>query len=110
MIVSLLNVRLTLQMSEDSFDETKNHSNIWTDYYSCYATVTEETGNEKTTEVGIVENDYMNFTIRYCKALENISTTEYRVMFQGDIYDIIGINHMNFKKKCLKLRCKRARR
>jgi hypothetical protein len=31
-------------------------------------------------------------------------------MFKNEIYDIIAIDHMNYKKKCIKFRCRKARR
>ena len=50
------------------------------------------------------------FTIRYCKKLSNLDVTRYRVFYDGVIYNIVFVDHMNYKKKCLKLKCKKARR
>ncbi len=110
MEISALNVRITIQKTEITADEVGNRLNAWIDHHSCYATISEETGQEKVADVGVVENECMNFNIRYCKAVSEITATEYRVLFQGEIYNILGINHMNYKKKSLKLRCQRARR
>ena len=38
-----------------------------------------------------------------------MNTTEYRVLFGGEIYDLIGLDHMNYKRKSYKLRCRKAR-
>lgn len=110
MNISALNVRIQIQKTEIVADEVGNRINEWTDSHSCYATVSEESGQEKVADVGVVENETLNFTIRYCKAVEKITATEYRVLFQGDIYNILAVNHANYKKKSLKLKCQRARR
>lgn len=110
MEISALNVRIQIQKTEITADEVGNRQNDWVDFHSCYATVSEESGQEKVADVGVVENECVNFTIRYCKAVEKITSTEYRVLFQGDIFNILGISHANYKKKSLKLRCQRARR
>ena len=52
----------------------------------------------------------VDFTVRFCSAVSAVTTTEYRVMFGGEIYDIIGIDHMNNKHKSIKLRCRKVRR
>ena len=47
MEVALLNVRITFQKNEVVTDAIGNHKNRWTDYYSCHATVSGESGSEK---------------------------------------------------------------
>lgn len=47
MEVALLNVRITFQKNEVVTDVIGNHKNRWTDYYSCHATVSGESGSEK---------------------------------------------------------------
>lgn len=110
MNISLLNVKIKLQKSEITADDIGNRSNSWVDYYSCYATVSEETGKEKTTDFGTLESGSINFTIRWCNAIKNINSTQFRVIFEDDIYNITGINHQNYKKKSIKIRCELARR
>ena len=114
MEISLLNTRITIQKSTVTGDTVGNHTAVWTDFYSCHATVSGENGSSKggeDTEAGTV-NDHsgISFTVRFCGCLDALTTDGYRVLFHGDIYDIIGIDHMNFKRKCLKLRCRKVRR
>ncbi len=110
MDIALLNTRIQIQQSRTRGDELGNRVTEWKEVYACYATVTEETGQEKTTEIGVVENQCVNFTVRYCKAMAKVTATDYRVLFHGDIYNILAVNHMNYKKKSIKLRCQRVRR
>lgn len=109
MEVSLLNVKIQIQQNEIEVDEIGNHKNIWKEYYSCFATVSGEGGSEKSVAGLIVEDSDISFTIRYCKAVEKLDTTKHRVVFMGEPYNIVAIDHMNFKKKCIKLKCEKVR-
>ena len=110
MEVTLLNVRITFQKNEVVTDAIGNHKNRWTDYYSCYATVSGESGSEKSVAGLIVDDSDISFTVRYCKALVDLDVTKHRVIFEGSLYNIVSIDHMNYKKKCLKLKCEKVRR
>lgn len=110
MEISLLNVRIFFQKNEVVKDANGNRKNVWTDYYSCYATVSGESGSEKNVAANMLYNSDIAFTVRYCEALKDIDSTKIRVMFKGEIYNITFIDHMNYKNKCLKFRCQKARR
>lgn len=110
MEVALLNVRITFQKNEVITDAIGNHKNVWNDYYSCYATVSGESGSEQNVAANTFYNSDMAFTVRYCRALKDMDPTKMRVIFEGDIYDITFVDHMNYKHECLKVRCKKARR
>ena len=105
MKIDLLNVRIFISRSEVVTDEIGNHKNDWKPYYTCYATVSAEAGKEMT-QVGMV----VDFTIRYCEKAKAINTTKYRVEFNGELYNIEGVDHMNYKKKSIKLKCRKVRR
>ena len=47
-------------------DKIGNHTNSWSDYYTCYATICGEGGNEQAVVVQTVENAELYFTVRYC--------------------------------------------
>lgn len=110
MDVALLNVRITFQKNEIITDSIGNHKNEWKDYYSCYATVSGESGSEKNVAANTFYNADIAFTVRYCKALKDADTTKLRVVFNGDLYNITFIDYMNFKNKSLKFRCQKVRR
>ena len=110
MNVALLNVRITVQKNEVVVDSIGNHKNTWADWYSCYATVSSESPNEDTDAGMIVENSKMDFTIRWCRSAAEITSDKYRVVYNGSTYNILGIDHMNFKKKSIKLKCQKVRR
>ncbi len=109
MEIALLNVRITFQKNAVVVDAIGNHRNEWTDFYSCYATVSGESPNEDTANGVIVDNSKIDFTVRWCGAVSELSSTNYRVIYNDEIYNIIGIDHKNFKKKSVKLKCQKVR-
>lgn len=110
MDIAAMNVRVTFQKNETVTDKYGNHKNAWTDYYSCYATIGGETGQEQAVVGETVENTDMNVTVRYCSETAVITSTKYRILFGDDIYDILAVDHLNFKKNALKFKCRKVRR
>ena len=109
MDVALLNVKVLFQKNSVEVDEIGNHRNGREDYYICHATVSGESGNEKHSAGVVIENVDIAFTIRWCKTAEKINTTDYRIVFEDEVYNIIAVDHMNYKKECLKFRCQKVR-
>lgn len=110
MDIALLNTRIMIQKNKIAIDVIGNHTNTWTDYYSCYATISGESGKE-TAVVGLtVGESNLNFTIRYCKKVEEVTTVDYRILFNGEVYNILSMDHMNYKKMALKFKCQKVSR
>ena len=110
MNIALLNTRITIQKNGVTVDAIGNHKTAWTDWYSCYATVSNESPGEATQAGMIVDNTKIDFTIRWCRNAAAITPENYRVLFLGELYNILGVDHMNFKKKLVKLKCQKVRR
>ena len=110
MDIVLLNVKIAIEKNEVVVDEIGNRRNTWAEYYSCFATVGGEGGRETSVAGITVDDSDISFSIRYCKKASFINNTEYRVVFEGETYNILSVDHMNYKKKSLKLRCQKARR
>lgn len=107
MNVSLLNQKIVIQNNKVLVDENHNHLNSWLDYYSCFATISNESGKE-TNEVGSAQSvTSIAFTIRYCKKAALINALNYRVLFNDEVYNIVSIDHFNYKNKAIKLFCKK---
>ena len=96
MEITLLNVKVTFQKNSVVADDIGNRKNVWEDYYTCHATVSGEGGQEKAAAGLTVAESDIAFTVR--------------ILFQGEIYNIAAVDHMNYKKKALKFRCEKARR
>ena len=99
MDVALLNRKITVQKNTVVVDAIGNHINEWVDFYSCYATISGESPNESTSAGTVVDNTKAEFT-----------SDKYRVVYADEIYNILGIDHQNFKKKSVKLKCQKVRR
>lgn len=110
MKIGLLNVRIQIMKNAVIVDDIGNHKNIWQEYHSCYATVSVEAGKEETDAGLVVDASKLNLTIRWCKKVMAITSTGYRVELNGELYDILTVDHMNYKRKCIKLSCQKVRR
>ncbi len=110
MNIALLNTRITIQQQITMVDDIGNHLNTWQDYYSCAATVSGETNGEAEEAATTVDDTNACFTVRYCRKVSTITSTNFRVVFDGQIYDILSVDHQNYKRKSIKLHCRKARR
>ena len=113
MDVAALRSKVTFHKNETVTDKYGNHKNAWTDYYTCFATIGGEglaSSKEEQTAGTTVEDFSMTVSVRYCQKVAAIDSTHFRVMFMGEIYNIVNIDHMNFRKKSLKFTCRKERR
>ena len=110
MNISLLNTRIEVQRNSQTIDQYGNHKNTWEPYLFCYATISGETPHENTEAGLVVDDSRIDFTIRWFAASSVISSTGYRVLFRDEVYDIIGVSHMNYKRKSVKLLCRKESR
>ncbi len=113
MIPALLNEKIVFLKNTVVTDAVGNHTNEWDEYYTCFATISGEgMASSKEEEVAgtTVEDVAMTVTVRYCNKAAAINSTGYRVLFKDEFYDIVNVDHMNFKKKSLKFSCRKVRR
>lgn len=110
MNVALMNLRITFQKNIVVTDAIGNHKNIWTDYFSCYATISSENGAETETAGQTIPQASGAFTVRYCKQTAVITTDGYRIRCGDDLYNITYIDHQNNKRKSLKFWVQKVRR
>ena len=110
MDIAMLNEKVTFQKNEVVKDRIGNHTNTWTEYHTCAATISGESGREDQDTGQTVEHPDMNVTIRWCRKASLITEDGYHILFHGEVYDIIGIDHFSYKKEALKFRCRKADR
>lgn len=110
MDVAALRVKIMFQRQEVVTDAIGNHRNVWTDYYACHATVSGEGGTETHVAGLTLEGADIQFTVRYCRAVRSVSSTGFRIIFREEIYNILSVDHLNFKNHALKFKCEKARR
>lgn len=108
MNIALLNERILIQKAEVTSDAIGNRISTWKDYFSCYATISSESPTEETAAGATWDESMIDFTVRWCSETETLRSKGYRVLFRDAVYSIEGIDHMNFKKKSIKLHCRRT--
>ena len=110
MNIALFNVSIEIQKNILTTDNYGNHVNSWTPHIYCHATVSSESPAEKSDAGLIIDDSRLDFTIRWFAAAAAINSTGYRVIFNDEIYTIIGIDHMNYRRRALKLLCQKVSR
>lgn len=109
MKIGRMNERITFQKNTVQVDAYRNHTNTWTDYYSCAAYASTYTANENG-EVVTSEERSIAFEVRYCPELSAVTSTDYRILFHGQIYNILSVDMMNYQKKEIRLTCRKEKR
>ena len=110
MNIGLLNLRILIQKNAVVSDSIGNRKNTWTDYFSCYATIGGESGTEVYRTGETLESTDLSFTVRYCSETAAVTPSGYRIVYGGELYNIIAVDHQNNKRKSLKFRCSKVRR
>ena len=105
MNIAALRVRITIQKNGTVVDANANHTSVWTDYFTCWATaVASGKSAEETSEAGTTqEADRLDFTIRFSSETAVIDSKHYRVKLGERIYDIVGVDDMGFRRNSRKL-------
>lgn len=109
MRIADLNLRITFQKMSVVTDKYGNHTNTYRDFFSCYATAS-GSGNE-ITEAGVTTpKETIDFTVRWYKALDAVTSDGFRITAGNKIYNILYVNSMGNHRKCLKFHCERMRK
>ena len=112
MKIAGLRVRITIQRNTAVTDQNGNHTSAWTDYFSCWATCVKSGQSlEETQEAGHTqEADRVDITVRWCSETAAVNSKQYRVLLDGRIYDILGIDDMGFRHNSRKFFCRLTER
>ena len=102
MEIGNLNQRITILEHRTIIDEIGNHTTKWEETFSLWAKVTVKTATE-TTDAGITkEVQKLEFLVRQSPASLNINSTNFRILFRNNIYNVTGItplyDHNNYMK------------
>ena len=92
-----LRVRIRIQENETVTDRYGNHKPAWTDYFSCWATASTQTGQEGEEAAHTKEEDRLDFTVRYCTETAAVTAKQYRILLGERIYNIVHVDDMGFK-------------
>ena len=102
MEIGTLNQRITFLEHRIFIDEIGNHITKWEETLSLWAKVTVKTASE-TTDAGVTkEVQKLEFLVRQSPASLNINSTNFRILFRNNIYNVTGItplyDHNNYMK------------
>ena len=103
------NARITIQKNTVTADRYKNRLQEWTDHFSCSAYAGTYADAENGSEV-ISEDRRVTFEARWCPELSGITSTGYRVIFNGSPYNILSVDMMNYQKGSIRLICRKEKR
>jgi SPP1 family predicted phage head-tail adaptor len=104
MNIAGLNVRIMIQKNETVTDQIGNHRSIWRDYFSCWATASDQTGDESEEASQTRDTERIDFTVRYCSETVAVTSKGYRILLGDQIYNITHIDDMGFRKNSLKFK------
>ena len=107
--ISRKNARITFQKNTVSVDKYQNHVNTWEDYFTCFAYANTYTAQEEGNEI-TYENRSVTFETRYCPELAVITSTDYRIIFNNEVYNILSVDMMNYQNKEIHFTCRREKR
>lgn len=100
------NARILFQKNTIISDQYRNRVPAWKDYFTCFAYAdthnTSETGNEV-----ITEEQSITFDTRWCPELAAVTSTEYRIIFNGEHYNIRSVDMMNYQGRAIRFFCRR---
>ena len=96
--IALMNEKVIFQKCSVVKDGIGNHRNEWTEDYCCFATI----GGEGLASSREAETAG--------KKTAGIRSVTHRILFRDQVYDIVSVDHLNYKKKCLKFTCRKVRR
>ena len=104
MNIASMSERITFQKHIVNTDDIGNRINTWSDYFSCWASVNASKLNvsEKNEAAQTLEQERLDFTVRWCSQTAEITSTEYRIIFRERIYNIDHTDNMKSKKQSLK--------
>ena len=110
MNIAGLNIRIMIQKNETVTDRIGNHRSVWQDYFSCWATASDQTGDESEEASQTRDKERIDFTVRYCSETAAVTSKAYRILLGDRIYNITHIDDMGFRKNSRKFQTEREAR
>lgn len=84
--------KLTIQELTVIPDDKKEQIEVWNDVITVHCAVSQFTGTEKFQARQEITDSDVTFTVRWSKNLSRINEQDYRIIFKGEVYDILFIN------------------
>ncbi|MDO5018816.1 MAG: phage head closure protein [Lagierella massiliensis] len=110
MKISDLNRKIIIQNKKVEVDEIGNHKSIWSNFLTTSAYISFQGKGEEVFLGMEVDKSDISFTVRFQNKLKDVNTSEFRIVFDEEKYNIISIDFMNYRNKLIKFRCRKVLR
>ncbi|MFR6222199.1 MAG: phage head closure protein [Anaerococcus sp.] len=110
MRIADFNRRITFQNKDVEVDEIGNHKSIWSDYLTTSSYISFQGKGEEVFLGMEVDRSDISFTVRFQNRLKDINSSDFRILFDDEKYNIISIDFMNYKNRLIKFRCRKVSR
>lgn len=107
MDIAALNQRVTFQKAHIVTGKNGNHRTFWDDAFTCWATIGSQNGTEKDAAGQTIPSDTFSVTVRWYSLTSQVTSDHYRIVVNGTPYNILSIDHLNYKKHAVKFYCQK---
>lgn len=109
--ISKYNQRIIIQKGSACVDRRLNHTTVWEDFFPCWTYANTYKYDEEEEGAGTKRREEtITFEVRYCSILAGVNSKEHRVIFHGDVYNIISVDMMNYQNGEISIKCKYEKR
>lgn len=105
MDIAAMNKKVDFLRLEPTTDKYGNHRNIWQKVFTMSATISGENGTETSEAGSTVPKTSFSITVRYCENTAQVTSDGFRIQLDGAQYNILSVDHLNYKKHALKFLC-----
>lgn len=93
--VGRMDKRIVIQVLAAESDNIGNQITVWENFHKCWANVGGVSGKEYWQAREQHEEKIISFKLRYCRKLDDLNSTGYRIMYNGKIYNIQYIDNLH---------------
>lgn len=104
MNAGLFKHKITIQKADFDSDDEGQQIKTWEDYTSCKSYVNGLSGSEYWAAGAIQAENTVVFTVRYSAKINKINPQEYRILFNGLIYDIKNVDNVQYQNEIVKIK------
>lgn len=88
----------------EGFDDIGNPSHQWQPYKTAYAYVNGLSGREYWEAANVHQENTVEFVFRWKPFFDSMNTKQYRILFNGGVYNINLIDNIQFRNKTVKIK------
>ena len=104
MNASMLKNKITIQKKTAVPDDIGRISEVWSDFMVVHAYANRLSGQELIVAAANGQQDTVTFSVRYCGALADLNSNDFRIVFMGRVFNILTVDNVQFMNVELKIR------